>query len=284
MHYAESSHRHRGILNPENFEKHVDLRCYKPSPDLAPFIEHCFVARWDLRNQADYIGEDVLTQPAINLFFVEGTAFFNGITPGKRTFRASGKGTYAGVKFKPGGFHPFWPQVLTTAAESSIPATKLFPQADSAFCIALLAHENNQHVVAELESLLRSKQAKPDAKIALIGEIIKTIESDPFECTVVALAAKFHMSERNLQRLFQEYVGIGIKWSIVRARLLAAVGQAHGSTKPNWTSVAADLGYSSQSHLVNDFKRIIGVSPSVYLKSDRVARLPRTRTSFSGTF
>lgn len=282
MRYAESNHRHRGILNPDDFTKHVDLRCYKPSPDLAPFIEHYFVAHWDLRNQPDYIGEDVLTQPVVNLFFIEGAAFFNGITPGKRIFRASGKGAYAGVKFKPGGFHPFWPHLLTTAAEDSISATTLFPQVDNTFCETLLAQSDNQQIVTELETLLRSKRPIPDLKILLISKITQSIEANPFDCTVSALARQFHMSERNLQRLFQEYVGTGIKWSIMRARLLMAVDQAHDVKKLSWTSIAADLGYSSQSHLVNDFKRIIGISPSHYLKGKGSAQLPPSRASFSG--
>jgi len=281
MHYTESTHRHRGILDPEDFEKHIRLRCYKPSPDLAPYVEHFFVARWDLRGKPDYIGEDLLTQPVINLFFLEDAAFFNGITPGRRAFRASGKGTYAGVKFKPGGFHPFWPHLLTRTTEASIPATEVFPEADRRFSAALVTLPDDQVLVSKLEALLRTKHPAPDHKITLINTIIATIEADPQACTVAELTAHFHLSERNLQRLFQEYVGTGIKWSIMRARLLAAVDEAHIPDKPNWTTVAAELGYSSQSHLINDFKRVIGVSPSQYFKSKRRVHFSDRQQNFN---
>ncbi len=283
MQYEELIYRHRGILNPDDFSSHVTLRCYKPSEDLAPYIELLFVARWDLRGKADYVGEDVLTKPVVNLFFADGKAFFNGITPGRRSLKASGKGSYTGVKFKPGGFHAFGPHLFTNAAPASIPASDVFPKATPGFSKALLDLADDQAVVAKIETLLRTKHPKPDLKIVLINEIMKAIDAGPQTCTVAALAKQFAISERNLQRLFQEYVGTGIKWSVVRARLLAAFDEAHETVKPNWTNIAAELGYSSQSHLVNDFKKIIGVSPSHYFKSKETGGANIIEHSFSAS-
>lgn len=87
--------------------------------------------------------------------------------------------------------------------------------------------------------------------------------------TVSALAAELFRSERSLQAAFTEYVGVGPKWLLKRQRLLRVIGRTAGKTHPNWAGVAADMGYSSQTHLLNDFKQVVGVTPTVYLRQLR---------------
>jgi AraC-like DNA-binding protein len=49
-------------------------------------------------------------------------------------------------------------------------------------------------------------------------------------------------------------------------RLLEAI-DVHGSV--GWADKAADLGWSDQAHLIRDFKRHTGVTPSEYLTAQR---------------
>jgi AraC-like DNA-binding protein len=63
-----------------------------------------------------------------------------------------------------------------------------------------------------------------------------------------------------------EYVGAGLKWVLLRNRLLDAAESARMLKKPNWTAIALDLNYNSQSHFVSDFKKTIGKSPTQYIK------------------
>ena len=76
----------------------------------------------------------------------------------------------------------------------------------------------------------------------------------------------FAMSERSLQHVFQTYAGVGVKWIITRRRLLEAIDRVRSQPHLTWAEVAAELGYSSQSHFSRDFKDVTGASPSVYLK------------------
>ena len=80
---------------------------------------------------------------------------------------------------------------------------------------------------------------------------------------------RFYVSGRTIQYLFQKYVGVGLKWVLMRYLLLEAVELAAQLQEPNWASVAADLGYSHQSHFVNDFKKLVGKSPLQYTQTIR---------------
>jgi AraC-like DNA-binding protein len=80
------------------------------------------------------------------------------------------------------------------------------------------------------------------------------------------VAKAFDRSERWLQQLFQDYVGIGLKWLLQRHRLLAAAQQIRDSDQPNYAAIAYDLGYSSQQHFISAFKHVLGKTPLRYKK------------------
>jgi len=63
--------------------------------------------------------------------------------------------------------------------------------------------------------------------------------------TVTDLAKAFNRSERLLQQLFRNYVGIGLRWLLQRHKLLTAAQQIRANDQPNWAALAYDLGYSN---------------------------------------
>ena len=84
--------------------------------------------------------------------------------------------------------------------------------------------------------------------------------------TLSDLARRADMSQRSLQRLFSEYVGASPKWVIRRYRLHELLEKFGSGGKMDWPQVALDLGYFDQAHLINDFKSIVGYSPTEYQK------------------
>ena len=78
------------------------------------------------------------------------------------------------------------------------------------------------------------------------------------------LTSAFGMTERKLQRLFSEYVGVSPKWVMRRARLHEAALRAKSGDPVDWALLAGDLGYADQSHLTRDFTATVGVPPARY--------------------
>ncbi|HJQ08089.1 MAG TPA: helix-turn-helix transcriptional regulator [Candidatus Saccharimonadales bacterium] len=257
---------HKGILDPINAAQHFQLNRYLPSPYLAPFVEHYWIIRWDLKGRQPYVSE-VLPYPNINLAFTKDQAWITGVTTGKYDYEVKNAGVIVGVMFKPGAFYAFWPHSMASLTDKTMPVIEVFPEADGDFRRELLALSDDKQIVVEIEELLHTKQPALDQSIRLITKIIVTVTSDKDLLTVQAVAKQFNMSERTLQHLFQTYVGAGLKWIIMRYRLQEAAEVAAKQETPNWTVIAAELGYSDQSHFANDFKRVIGKSPSSYNKS-----------------
>ena len=264
--FKERSGKHQGILDPINASRQFQLNRYLPSVGLASFVEHYWVIRWDLRDQPPYVSE-VLPYPSVNVAFSADRGWITGVTTGMYEYTVDGVGLIAGTMFNPGGFYAFWPHRIATLTDKTLDATEVFPEAHADFRRALLNLPDDTQMAARLEELLLARHPRPDRNMAFINSIIEAVAADRELRTVEMAARQFHVSERTLQHLFQEYVGVGLKWVIMRYRLIEAAELAAKLPKPNWAAIAAELGYTDQSHFVNDFKKIIGKSPSQYTQS-----------------
>jgi len=255
----------RGRLDPEGFERHVSFHTYLPPVDLAAFIEHFWIIRWEDVSQT-YHSEEVMHRPYVDIFVSREQSGIQGTFRGKRTYVAEGSGRIIGVRLRPGAFHAFWDGEIAGLQDKILDLQRVFPEIESPTIEHLLTLDDDA-AIHQLLNLVRMKQPQPDANIELINEIITAIETDESLQTVTTVAKAFSRSERWLQQLFQDYVGIGLKWLMQRHRLLAAAKQIRETDKPNWAAIAYDLGYSSQQHFIADFKQVLGQTPRQYKKA-----------------
>ena len=265
--YIEKPLFKEGILKPGPFTNNYDLRCYEPGEHLKPYVEHYFISRRRPDFDPDYEGVDVLSQPVVSLFIKPETAYIEGPTTGTRSLRARESAFYAGAQFKPGGFYPFWHQSISLLAEQHVPAKDLLPSLTDVYSKSIVDQTDNQLLLGLVEHCLLSAKPQYDPGIELVGQIVGKIEQSAGNITVSELAGGFGISERSLQLLFKTYVGVGAKWAIMRVRFLEVIKFARQQTRPDWTAVASEFGYSDQSHFINDFKHIVGQSPSQFMRS-----------------
>ena len=119
-------------------------------------------------------------------------------------------------------------------------------------------------MVAHAEALLCSVLPEPDPAAEQAATLVARITDDPALRRVDQLAAASGISVRGLQRLFADYVGVGPKWVMRRARLHEAAARADSGEAIDWAALAADLGYADQAHLTRDFTATIGLPPARY--------------------
>lgn len=118
-------------------------------------------------------------------------------------------------------------------------------------------------VVLERSIVERLAAAPPRSNAA---NIAVAAASRLAHASVADVADDLGVSERHLRRLFGDAVGMSPKAfsKLVRfRRAVHAARRAH--PQPNWASIAADVGYYDQAHLIAEFRSIAGVTPRVLM-------------------
>ena len=123
--------------------------------------------------------------------------------------------------------------------------------------------EDDRECIAILERFLMSK-INPSLNIKRIGKSIGTMLRNP-STRVDALAGRACLGRRQYERVFRETVGMNPKEyaRIVRFQKALWLMQRGES---NYAGIAAECGYSDQSHFIRNFKALSGYTPEALIK------------------
>jgi len=260
----------RGILHAKAGRRNFTLTRFAPTEDLAPYVEHYWFVRWDLRGQEPY-RQVILSHPSINLVFERESIGIHTGVHGIREISDSklliDEGTALGVKFRAGGFYPFWRQPISQLKGITVPGEQLFGAELPRIEQRLFAQSSGEQMAAEAEMSLRGLKPVRDPDAELASEIVEAAARNREIALAGELAAMFGMSLRSLQRLFNQYVGVSPKWVIRRFRLHDAAQLAEQGETPDWSQLSAELGYFDQSHFIKDFKAVTGRSPEAHVRA-----------------
>ena len=261
----------RGVLRPDLAAAHLRLDRRQPSDALAPFVDYYWIPRWDLRGSPPY-EQAVLPHPNVHLVFEASGAGIFGVDRRLFTRSLSGLGLAFGVRFRPGGFRPFWQAPISQLTDRVVPAARMFGSRAEKTRQAIMRaaafdgdlDEDDARMTGFAESLLCSVLPERDPVAEQVAALVSRITDDPGLRRVDELCVASGLSARTLQRLFADYVGVSPKWVMRRARLHDAAERADSGEPVDWAALASDLGYADQAHLTRDFTVTIGVPPARY--------------------
>jgi AraC-like DNA-binding protein len=256
----ESTTSQRGILDPGAAAHHFRLSRYAPSADLAHLVERFWFVEWHLREPYT---QGVVTHPCVNLAFEPHYALVFGVVTGRSDHTIEGDGKVVGCKFRPGGFRPFVDRPLAALTDRVVSLDETFGDPGDLH-ERVIAARSDRAQIAVVEQFLRSRLPAPDPQVELVGSIVRAILDTPELTRVEQLVERVGMSQRSLQRLFREYVGVTPKWVLQRVRLHEAAERIADDPGLDWPMLALDLGYFDQAHFINDFKAVVGRAPSEY--------------------
>jgi AraC-like DNA-binding protein len=240
-----------------------------PSPDLAEFVDYYWMVAWDLRGREPYVAA-VLGDPTIHLSFESDLgAQVTGIVRGLFTHENRDVGRVFGIKFHPGGFRPFVDFPLVRLTDRRGHPRELLGWSVDELERAMQVRRDDEHGKQLVEVFLRARLPAFDENIPLVRRIVARIAGDPELTRVDALVDELGLTKRALQRLLNDYVGVGAKWIIRRYRLREAAERLEGEVRSRAGSrlaeLAASLGYFDQAHFGKDFKAMVGKTPQQYL-------------------
>lgn len=114
------------------------------------------------------------------------------------------------------------------------------------------------------EKVLQKKEKEIDIKDPVIDKIVAAIFNSNGSIGISEIQKEFFITERQLQRLFQKYIGLSPKFysRIIRFNYIF---QLLKEKQLSWLEITHFSGYFDQSHFIRDFKEFTGEEPSNYL-------------------
>jgi AraC-like DNA-binding protein len=228
---------------------------------VAEHVEHYWWARWELDEAADTL---VLSYPSVHVTFERGEARIVGVVRERFVRTLEGRGEVFGIKFRPGMFRPLTALPVSALTDRTVPLSAELGTPDLAE--AVFACSSLEARTELVQGRLEQWLPEPDPKAIHARDLVERVRNDREIRSVAALARWSGMTERALQRLFREYVGVSPKWVVRRFRLQEAAEQLAQGTE-TVAAIAAGLGYFDQAHFVRDFRSVVGQTPSAYARA-----------------
>ncbi|MBE1160383.1 helix-turn-helix domain-containing protein [Dyella acidiphila] len=256
----------RGVLHQRLEQGTFEHARRAPSAALAMLVEHYWYVAWDLRGLPAQ-QQETLPHPNVHYVIEPGLTAIYGVHSGRYVRMLEGQRRVFGIKFRAGGFRPFYGKAVSTLMDSSMDASTIFGAPASRFEQTILASDSFDAMIDAAETLLLARLPPHDATVAQVSALVADIATDRSITSVEEIAARSGLGKRSLQRLFNEYVGVSPKWVINRYRLHEAVAQLQAGTPIVWSELALQLGYFDQAHFIRDFRKLIGRAPGDYARS-----------------
>ncbi|MEA2128520.1 MAG: hypothetical protein QOJ85_1411, partial [Solirubrobacteraceae bacterium] len=206
-----------------------------------------------------------LPHPCVNLVTEHDLVALHGMPLSRGSKRLKGTATATGTKLRPGALTALTGRPARAFVDVSAPLAVVFGERGLALerRLAETAGDPASHNGA-VERFLRDRRPEPDPRFELLREVVADMLAADRALTVADFARRHALSQRTLQRLFRDYVGVPPKWVLKRYRMHEAAERIAAGEAPDGAALALDLGYFDQSHFIRDFTAQIGVSPSAY--------------------
>jgi AraC-like DNA-binding protein len=242
----------------------MSYREYSPHPALSNYID----AYWTINTKdiSEPKLQRILPDGCTDIIFNKGTAIcgpdqrevlkseeiylIGTMTTFSDTMQSSGN-SVLGIRFKPGAITAFYQLDLSEITDLAVP------------------HKDNELSALVYQSpdllndlnlyFLKRRSSKPMAIAAFLAEV----HSSNGQIKVAELIKRHAMSERKLERIFKNDVGVSIKGMIRLIRFMHTyrVIQSNAA-KQSLSDIAYTTGYYDQAHLCNEIKAYTGFTPS----------------------
>ena len=171
------------------------------------------------------------------------------------------------VAFRPLGAMMLLNLPLGELRGMTIPLNLITNNATEQIETALLLSESFEQKVAAVEKFLARTflQNQDVRENAAISDSIGTINRSRGSVPISMLASRACLGRKQYERVFTDKIGVTPKNFLRIVRFQNAIHSAQVSpAKLHLTGLAYDCGYYDQSHMINDFKSLSGMTPKQY--------------------
>ena len=258
---------------PETTVPADTLTSFAVAPALADHVAQIAVYR-EFIPEDRAIVERVLPDGAVHLVFnfadaprVDGCLGWSTEIVGPAVLHMQGRMHGISVALRPGAAAGLLGVPAGELAGRTVELAALWPSGAALFD-RMAAAPDDRTRVALLQTALAGRLARADAAAVPRAVVHATglISAAAGQRTLRDVAAAVGVGERRLQQLFYAHVGLSPRTWGRLARLHACLRALRSQPAPAWVQVAADTGFYDQSHLINEFQALCGLTPRLFLE------------------
>lgn len=256
-----------GMLHPSNVER-FSAQWITPGADVREVVDTYWSVAWRLA-EGEAIDQRIIDHPSVTLTIERGQVLAPFVVSSVRAkaWRRTiiGTGDVFAIRLRPAGI-----AVLTDLDPTALRGERALSADDHRARRLLEAIAEAPDAGARArraDALVRERllERPLTAQQRLANAAIDLLTAQPRVRPLSEAAALLQTSPRALHRALSSTVGRG-PVEIARRIRLQEVVRRLSSENASITDVAAELGYTDQSHLTNEFRTVTGTTPGAYLR------------------
>lgn len=260
-----------GVLYPERLARYR-AGWIDPDPAVSAVVDQYWHVSWAL-DCGERVDQPIIDLPAVTLTVEEGEVPAQLVVTGvhgkawRRTI--GGTGQVFAIRLRPAGLAVLSDLTPAQVADATVPLTAR---------LDARVHALMQHIASYTDPAGRAQAADGAIKQALAerapssagflaNDVLDELRERIHHRTGTTLTERFARSERTIQRACLDTLGHGPKWLSRRIRLQEVALALATRPAEELAVIAADLGYTDQSHLTHNFRTATGITPDAYRRT-----------------
>lgn len=176
----------------------------------------------------------------------------------------TGASCVVGVHFKPGGAAAFFGGALPALRNQTVPLEALWGPSAQALRAELQDTPGMHARLLRLEAYLMARLSLAPPEDRLVAQAVHAMAQDPSTVNIEPLRRTSGLGPTRFIARFEQQVGLTPKRYGRVLRFHALLSRLALAPSADWALTAVEAGYADQSHLIHEFKRIAGITPTAY--------------------
>lgn len=249
----------------------------KPSESLGKFVQHYWTIESCIPDQQEYIQRIVPSGLSEVIFYfgnkpksadpkktISDNFILSGQLKDYYDIKVTGNLSLFSILFKPQGLSIFTNIPVSEFYNQNVPLRLIFPNDINRLEDKLSAASSFLERISIVEEFLfRQLLNTLNPNSARIENCINTINHSKGLVDIHSLASEACLSRKQFERTFSNYIGVSPK-QFLNIRFQNALHEKSKHKNISLTELTYKCGYYDQSHMINDFQQLSGLSPKEY--------------------
>lgn len=246
------------------------------SPALAPFVDTIGYYESDLPFGRERVLPGGNISLMVNLYEDEMRTYGSADSPTPTRYRGAILGgprstatiidtdeqrCMIGVNFRVGGAYPFFSTPIDETRDAHIEIEDLWGADARSLRDRLIEAPTPEAKIAAFEAALLERVVRPLERDRTVARAARELGRGAL---VAEVAEELGMLPKRLASRFCAQVGLTPKRYARVRRLQRTVKSVVAAGEIDWADVAVEHGYYDQSHLINEFRELGGITPTAY--------------------